>query len=368
MRSLSKALCGSVAAVFVLTAGWHLADPSVALAQDAQKTAMAQSLYEEAMKDFSAGKYGDACPKLERVVELVPQGLGARIDLGGCYEASGRLASAFGAFLTAESMGKAAGDKRAADAGARASALRDRLASLKVEVPADVKAAPGFSIKRDGVALTEAEFGLALSIDKGEHVILVTATGRAPWEKKITVADGEKPVVTVELGAAEGGTGPADPKGDPNGDPKGPGDGQVGPNPEPKKPDTTESTFMTPLRITGLVGGIVGVATVGIGVGLGMAAKSDYDASNEAEGGCNPDTNQCSKQAGVDLRDSAVTLGTAATGLVVAGAVLGAAGIVLFAVAPSDDAPSDGAAATSTGLVDPRLVIGPGFVSLRAEF
>lgn len=356
MRHFSTAVLGSVCALLV-----HLAEPGVALAQqDAQKTAVAVSLYDEAMKDFNAGKYADACPKLERVTELVPKGIGARFDLGSCYEAQGKLASAFGAFLTAESLAKAEGDKRAADAGARAAALRPKLASLKIDVPAEVKSAPGFTLTRNGVPLTVAEFGLALSVDKGEQVIVVTATGRAPWEKKLSVADGEKPVVTVELGVAGAAPGPGEQTDPPPGD-------EPLPDPDPKPGTASEGTFMTPLRIAGLIGGIVGVVGVGAGIGVGMAAKGLYDDSNGAEGGCSAETNICSKQAGIDLREDAQGLGTVATGLVIAGAVLGAAGIVVFAVAPSDE----GSAASSSDaafLQDPTFQVGPGSVSFSANF
>ena len=335
----------------ILTAS--LASPAVLFAQDARDTAVAQTLYDEAMKDFQAGKFTDACPKLERVVAKVPTGIGAKVDLAACYEAAGRLASAYGAFITAEGAARAQGDTtRASAAGEKAAALKPRLATLSIEVPADVKAAAGFVLKRDGAVISDEELGLALSIDKGEHIISVAATNRATWEKKLTINDGDKTQLKVELGAevpAGTETDPAKPV-----DPGKPVDGK----------QTTESNFMTPLRIVGLSAGIIGVVGVGAGIGIGMHANGLYSQSNEPDGGCNADTNQCTKQEGVDLRADAVSFATISTGLTIASAVVGAAGIVLFAVAPSEEV----SVSEKTGVTDLQVAVAPGFVSLGGRF
>lgn len=340
----------------VLVAALAALSPSQVRAQDAQKTAMAQSLYDEAMKDYKAAKYDEACPKLERVVTLVPQGIGAKIDLASCYEAQGKLASAFGAFLTAESAARSQGDARATQASERASALKPKLASITIEVPAEVKSAGQLSIKRDGIAFDAAEYGLPLFVDKGEHVVIVTAAGRAPWEKRLTISDGEKAVVKVGLGAAGV---------------EWPGlndEDFATPNPKVGKGEAApaqkgEGTFMTPLRIVGLVGGVVGLVGVGAGIGVGVHAKSLFDESNEG-GGCDAETNRCS-QAGLDLRDDAVSFGTISTAVTIAGAVIGAAGIVLFAVAPSEEAPSS---SPTVGLSDLSVRVAPGFVTFSGSF
>jgi hypothetical protein len=341
--------------VGVLLAALVSLSPSMAIAQDAQKTAMAQSLYDEAMKDYKAAKYDEACPKLERVVSLVPQGIGAKIDLASCYEAQGKLASAFGAFLTAESAARSQGDARATQASERATALKPKLASLTIEVPPEVKSAGQLSIRRDGIAFEAADYGLPLFVDKGEHVVIVTATGRAPWEKRLTVADGEKAVLKVELGA-ESSAPPPDDKPPPDGGKTGGGEP---PPPAPKG----EGTFMTPLRIVGLVGGVVGLVGVGAGIGIGVHAKGLFDESNEG-GGCDAETNRCT-QAGLDLRDDAVSFGTISTGVTIASAVIGAAGIVLFAVAPSEEAAPPG---PTVGLSDVSVRVAPGFVTLSGSF
>lgn len=328
--------------------------PREALAQaDAQKAALAQSLFDEADKAMKAKNFGEACPKLERVVSLIPDGLGAKLTLAECYEGAGKLASAFGTYLAAEGAARRTGQTERADlAKAKLDALKPKLATITVEVPDDVRKAPGFALKRDGAEVLDAEYGVAVAVDKGEHTIVATADGHPPWEQKITIDDAQKQSVKVELGAGStaggGDTGTG---------------GKVGGSGEPPPADKPEGTFMTPVRIAGLGIGIGGVVVGAIGIGLGVHAKGLYDDSNET-GGCNADTQQCTTQAGVDQRDSAVTFANASTGLVIAGGVLAVGGIIMFAVAPSGDAGEVGPAKAA------RLTLGisPGFLSLNGAF
>lgn len=326
-------------AAFVTACALLFALAGRAHAQDPQKKALAATLFEEATKAMQLGNYAEACPKLERVVELIPEGLGAKLELASCYEGANKLASAFGMYVTIEGEATRTNQpERAATARERMDKLKPRLATVTLDVAANVKAAPGFALKRDGVEVSAAEFGVSAAVDAGEHAVLATATGRAPWEVKFSVLNGDKKVIKVELGA-EGGA--AAPPPDPNNPPP-PGGSQ-------KK---TESSFFSPLRIAGLAIGIGGLGVLGAGIGLGMNAKSLYDESNEVNG-CDPEANTCPTQAGVDQRSDAVTFATASTALIVVGGVLAAGGIVMFAVAPSEE--------ITVGL-------GPGSLTLTASF
>lgn len=323
-----------------------LTAPGVALAQDAQKATLAASLFEEAQKDMAAKNYAEACPKLERVVELIPDGVGAKMELASCYEGAGRLATAYGAYVSAEGAAIRANQAdRAGKARERMDALKPRLATVNLQVPEEVRKAPGFALKRDGSDVSSAEFGLSIPIDKGEHTLIATANGKPAWEKKFSINDGEKQTIKVELGTDGATPPPEDPKTGPN-DPK-----TTPPGGEPAKP-TGETNFFSPLRIAGLGIGIGGLAVFGAGVGLGMHAKSVYDDSNET-GGCDAETNVCSSQTGVDMRSDAVTFATASTALIVIGGIMTAGGVVLFAVAPSEEV---------------NVAFAPGFVTVTSQF
>jgi len=70
-----------------------------------------------------------------------------------------------------------AADKRRTVSQARASALEPRLPKLSIKLAAG--APDGAHVTRDGVELGAAALGTPLPVDPGEHVVVVSALGRA---------------------------------------------------------------------------------------------------------------------------------------------------------------------------------------------
>src|SRR5687767_9621195 len=104
--------------------------PSVASAQSDDRQA-AQALYERAVELMAQKAYADACPKLEEVTRLVPDGLGAKLTLAECWEGAGKLASAYVAYAQVETLAGRKGDAdRQKLASERAAALKPRLAKV----------------------------------------------------------------------------------------------------------------------------------------------------------------------------------------------------------------------------------------------
>jgi hypothetical protein len=175
-----------------------------AQSSDPQQVAAAQALFEQASAALDRKDYATACPKLEEVVRLVPDGIGAHLALGECYEGLGRLASAWTSYVRTEAIATQTKQlARKKEAQKRAEALRPRLAQLTITVPDAVRALPGLSITRDGIPVGAAQWGLSLPVDKGKHVIVVMATGRPRWEKTIQIdTDGASETATIEVPAA----------------------------------------------------------------------------------------------------------------------------------------------------------------------
>ncbi len=149
---------------------------------DVQALGAAQAMFDGAEQLMAAHKYDEACPKLEEVVRLVPSGVGAKIELAKCYEEAGRLASAWGAYVVAGNAAAAAGQaERTKAAAEHAAALKPRLSTLTISVPAGLRAVPGLEIRRDGRVLGQAEWGIAVPVDPGAHPVEATAPGKAPW-------------------------------------------------------------------------------------------------------------------------------------------------------------------------------------------
>src|ERR1041384_1291549 len=126
----------------------------------------AVALFDDAKSLMTAGRYAEACAKFAESNRQDPQ-LGALLHLADCYEKAGRLASAWAAFRDAAELADRRADARSLSARDRAESLEPKLSRLTVVVPNDA-AVEGLTIRRDGVALGRALFGVAMPVDTGE--------------------------------------------------------------------------------------------------------------------------------------------------------------------------------------------------------
>lgn len=270
-----------------------------------------ESLYNDAAAEMEAGNFASACPKLETVTQMAPDGIGAKITLAECYEGWGKLATAWSTYVAAEERATKAGQTaRAKKSAARAAALRPRLATLTVEVPAAIKTAAELRVFRDGTALLEGQLGTPLPIDRGSHEITVTARGRTPWKRTVEVpADGKDVPIEAQLGEPTAAPSPSGAASD-----------------APPAVDSAAprgSFWRIPVAAVGVA---LGAAGVGIGIDLRSRAIAHFEESNA--GHCNA-ADLCDAE-GVALRSDALAFGNGATAAIVAGAAFAAAGIVLI--------------------------------------
>jgi len=157
--------------------------PSRAQAQ-AEDQAGARALFTEGKRLMKAGKYADACPKLEAAQKLYSSA-GILLNLGDCYEKIGRTASAWARF--GEAVSVATRSKRPEDADEahrRQEALEPALVRLVIRVPSPV---PGLVVTRDGASLDEATWGTTLPVDPGDHLLRAEAPGYEPWSTSISI-------------------------------------------------------------------------------------------------------------------------------------------------------------------------------------
>jgi hypothetical protein len=175
---------------------------TVALGAHAQSAGGAQTssstpLWEQALEAMDKQDYASACLKLEEVARLGPEGLDTKIRLAECYEGSGRLASAWTMYALVEPMAEKANQPdRQKTAHERAEALKPRLATLTIVVPATVRARPGLEIRCDDRVVEPAQWGVPLPVDRGRHVIVTTATVRGE-QPAVIKADGATTTVTI---------------------------------------------------------------------------------------------------------------------------------------------------------------------------
>jgi hypothetical protein len=315
-----------------------LSSPNASFAQraDPQLAAMSQALFEQAVAEMAERKYASACKKLEEVTRLAPEALGAKLELAHCYDQLGRLASAWSQYSLVEQLAERAGQEdratedRATEAGRRAADLRPKLATITVNVPASVRKLNGIEISRDRLPLGEAQWNTELPVDVGPHEITASAPGYLLWKKTTEVVmDGAH--ITVVIDALI-----KDPKG-----PQKPASRTTDPVVVVAPPDRS---WQKPMGITATA---MGGTSVLAGLIVGRVAISTKDEAYERNL-CN-EFNFCNAE-GLQLRKQAVKMGDAATGLVVAGSVIGVGGVVLWVLAPKAPADKPKATGRLTGI------------------
>jgi hypothetical protein len=299
-----------------------VADPSPA------DVAAAQSLYDQGRKLLAAGKYNEACPKLEESQKL-DAAQGTLFHLADCWEHIGRTASAWATFLDVASQAKATGRAdRDQISRSRAAALEKRLARITIVAPSP--AIPGLEIKRDGAVLRPGLWSTSIPVDLGVHIVSATAPGKRPWEGKVEVsADGANLSVTVPplVDAPSDGT------------------------EHPHESDEAQRPFFTQ-RNVGLIVAGVGAAGLVVSIPLALAAKSKF---NEAKTHC--DGTGCDDQ-GVALDDEARRRGNVVTAVFLAGAgALATGGVLWFTGSTSAHAPTSAS-----------IAVGPNGIFLRGTW
>ena len=264
----------------------------------AEDQAAARTFFEEGRSLVKNGDYTAACPKFEAAARLYA-GPGVLLNLGDCYEHAGRTASAWAEFAEAEAAaGRAGRAESEAEAHARKLAIEPRLSRLVVSSGAQT---PGLSIRRDGQELESTAWGVAVPVDPGSHVVTAEAPGRVAWSASVTAEEGK--TIAVEVPELQ----------------------RPAPAPfesAPKEPHPLRAGW-TARQTAGAAAGVAGVLGLAVAVGLAVDAKERDD---RASGESFPDRHSDSASA---LRE-----GNIATGLAVGGALVAAAGFIVWVTAP----------------------------------
>jgi hypothetical protein len=294
----------------------------------------AEALFEDARKLVGEGKYAEACPKFADSERLDPSA-STLLNLASCWEKAGKSATAWATYREAESAAQAARrpDYRLA-AQRHADSLAPRLARLTISVQQPVA---GMQLRRDGVAVGSAEWGVAIPIDSGAHAIAASAPGYKDWSIRVDVAnDGTQlatavpafePLPVEPLSAAT----PA------------PSTSvalsSAAPAAPPELRDVVPATSSQ--GTVGLV--VAGFGIVGLGVS-GVLAGIANGKKNDSLGNCEKGNANFCSSAGVSQRNDALALGDAATVALAIGAAALATGFVVWLSAPSPATPRSASA------------------------
>lgn len=287
-------------------------------AASAAEPSEADRLFTEGRDLLEKGRFAEACEKLRRSDELAPA-IGTLINLGYCYEQIGRLRSAMDAYAEAELLAKEAkDDKREKFAHERFAAVEPK--ALKLVIRVAERPDSGVEVKRNGVVVPPASWGVPVAVDPDDFVITAEAPGRLPWRGAV-IGRGEGAVVTIvvppldetKVAAAAAG---------------GQGLGALGAK-----------------RIAAIGLGGAALATLGAGAALGLGAKSRYDDSLHHcdDAGCD--------EAGREVQRGAVAQGNVATVLVVLGLACVGGGAYLWLTGGNDGSTTKSAAMRRPGAI-----------------
>ncbi|HWO17144.1 MAG TPA: tetratricopeptide repeat protein [Kofleriaceae bacterium] len=172
--------------------------PTLVRAQPAG--AQAEVLFREGRALMTAGKIAEACAAFEQSQKLDPAPT-TLINLAGCREKLGQLASAWGLFLEAERQTRSASDDVAQQlnkvARERAAKLEPRVPKLTISVP-DQSKIDGLEIVRDKESIPAVMWNRALPVDGGTYTITARAPGANEWSTRVTLAS-EADTKTVDI-------------------------------------------------------------------------------------------------------------------------------------------------------------------------
>jgi hypothetical protein len=222
------------------------ADPAVTQATDrffAGQKLYGEGNYEQALAEFRASYAAAPSPN-------------SRLYVARCLRQLGRNAAAYDEYaaVIVEAADRATSDtKYAATQKAAAeerAALKDKVAALSVEMPAD---AAGASMRVGAEEIPPARWQQELTVDAGKVTVRVEAPGRKTFEQEISIVGGEKKRVSVELPTAQGSTDP--------------------PVKEAPPPSASKLPLL-PMAYASAGVGVVGFALFGI---FGLTAASKYD-------------------------------------------------------------------------------------------
>jgi hypothetical protein len=310
--SLERSRGRGFTAAAVLVAA--LLGTSVAKAASADDRAAAQKHLNQAEELKKQGQLAEACKHLEEVERLDPK-LPTLMELAECTEQLGHVVEAQAQWALARDRAKHDEKPQSrARAETRLAAVQKRVAHLTLQLAANAPA--GARVLRDDVPLELASLASALPMNPGDHVIVVELAGHDDAKYAVKLADADNQTLPITTGPVTGSqpaaavpllAAPAVAAALPS--------TAVSQPTKPAAPAVTG--WWSASRTAGVVLGAAAIAGIGAGSAL-------YVVGNDH-----------AKRRGSSV-DQRLSLGGIS---LASGGVLFVTAIVLFASAPSDDAP-----------------------------
>lgn len=297
MGTMNRRCALVLATISIATAA--AAAPASAQEESTRASGTAQALFDDAKTLVTQGRWAEACPKLAQSQQLEPRAT-TLFRLGECYEHVGKTASARNAYLSAAAGAAAAGQTKRADFA------RERAKSLEPSIPQLVISVyqKDATVFRDGERVDHAAWGSKIPVDPGDHVVSAEAPGKQSFVANVSVQAATTTVVTVPAmpALAQGGAAPEPSPMPSTTTTAAPG----GPAADTSKNAPRPNADNPGLRRLGIIMAGAGVVALGTGFGVYLGTRDEND------GRC------------------VATCAGLGTGLIVAGAISAAAGLVFY--------------------------------------
>jgi hypothetical protein len=297
----------------------------------AEDKAEADRLFEEGRALLEKGDRAEACKRFDLSFRKDPRAVGTMLNLGLCREETGLVASAVRYYQEARDRAR---DQHLLE---HQQAAERKIALLSPRIPhLTIALAPGTP---DGArvlvndVVIELDQLLDVTVDPGEHSLVVTAPGKLPYETKVAVKDSERRKVDVP--ALEGA----------------------------KTIVVREPTDRR--RFFGKLGVGAGAGLLAGSIGLGIYARHLYwkqfpdgardgEIARDGQHDCwtvldNGSVRRQCNEVGSKALDNSRVVAHISTGAAVAGGAALIAGAILWATAPRNDEPSVALDVNATG-------------------
>lgn len=160
--------------------------------------AVARRLFAEAVKAENANEWPLAADKLREAISI-KETAGLRFHLAYCEEQMGRLVEAMVEYDRAGELAQAQ-PKAARDVlrqlEPKRRELREKIPTVTILLPDDIDEA---ELRLDGQTISSTVFGKPIPQNPGSVSIQIFSQGRTPFNREVSLAEGDKIVVTVEL-------------------------------------------------------------------------------------------------------------------------------------------------------------------------
>jgi hypothetical protein len=260
------------AALIALAPGSSFSQPKPA--QNAAVVAKATEQFFAGQELYADKKFDEALVQFRASFAAAPSP-NNHLYIARCLRELGRLAAAYDEYaqVIVEAADRATTEaKYAATQKAAAeerAALKSKVATITVAMPPDVA---GASLRVGSDVILPGRWKQEIAVDPGRVVVRAEAPDRAPFERDLTLAAGEKQEVVVDL--------------------SGKGDGSSSSSPSSSSSSgSTSSVFgnlpIRPIAYAAAGVGVAGFALFGI---LGLSASSKYDDLRaKCDGRCGPE-------------------------------------------------------------------------------